>query len=65
VTDGARLRRLAEAWTTKWDGRWRFEVGDGVFRHEAGEALVFELRPAKVLSFAKQTFAHTRHRFAG
>jgi general stress protein 26 len=63
VTDEPKLRRLAEAWTMKWDGRWQFRVGDGAFRHEAGEALVFEVRPAKVLSFRKGTFAASRHRF--
>lgn len=65
VTDEAKLRRLAAAWTTKWDGQWHFEVGDGVFQHEGGtgEAYVFEVSPSKVLSFAKETFAATRHRF--
>ena len=65
VTDEVKLRRLAAAWATKWDGRWQFEVGDGGFRHEGGTgaALVFEVTPAKVLSFAKETFAATRHVF--
>lgn len=34
VTDQATLTRLAEAWRSKWDGRWRFQVGDGLFQHE-------------------------------
>jgi len=63
VTDPARLRRLADAWTTKWDGRWQFEAGDGCFSHEHGEALVYAVRPAKVLAFAKGSFGHTRHIF--
>jgi general stress protein 26 len=63
VTDAAILRRLADAWRTKWDGQWQFDVGDGVFRHEAGEALVFSVAPAKVLAFGKHPFTHTRHRF--
>ena len=63
VTDDAVLERLAEAWTTKWDGRWRYEAHDGSFHHEAGQALVFAVRPTKVLSFGKGTFSHTRHRF--
>jgi general stress protein 26 len=65
VTDPATLQRLAAAWTTKWDGRWRFRVGDdGTFQHEdGGSALVFAVEPAKVLSFGKQPFTHTRHRF--
>ena len=65
VTDDAKLRRLAEAWTKKWDGRWQFQVADGAFQHDGGEgeALVFEVVPDKVLSFAKQQFAATRFRF--
>jgi general stress protein 26 len=64
VTDNALLRRLAEAWTAKWDGRWQFGVGDGCFRHEGGgEAQVYGVTPVKVLAFAKGNFSHTRHRF--
>lgn len=63
VTDDALLQRLAAAWASKWDGRWRFEADEGGFRHEAGEALVFEVAPAKVLAFGKGKFSHTRHRF--
>jgi hypothetical protein len=63
VTDGHALRRLAEAWTAKWDGRWQFVARDGGFQQGAGEALVFSVRPAKVLAFAKGSFSHTRHRF--
>src|SRR6185312_1479946 len=36
VTDNAALERLAEAWATKWDGRWHYEVRDGAFYHEDG-----------------------------
>jgi hypothetical protein len=63
VTDGDTLRRLAEAWVSKWDGRWRFEAGSGVFRHEAGEALVYAVMPTKVLAFSKGSFSQTRHTF--
>jgi PPOX class probable F420-dependent enzyme len=64
VTAAAELERLAAAWREKWDGRWQYEVGDGCFGHEAGgEALVFAVRPAKVLSFAKGSFSQTRHMF--
>jgi hypothetical protein len=65
VTDDSKLRRLAAAWATKWDGRWHFDAVDGVFRHEGGtgEAYVFGVAPSKVFSFAKGTFAATRHRF--
>ena len=65
VTDQDALRRLAVAWTRKWDGRWQYDIGDGCFHHEgSGEPiLVFSVRPAKVLAFAKGGFSHTRHRF--
>lgn len=64
VTDTAALERLAGAWTAKWDGRWQFRAGNGCFQHEGGgEALVFAVRPAKVLAFAKGSFSHTRHVF--
>lgn len=66
VTDRATLERLAAAWATKWDGRWRFEVSDEGFRHDAGGlALVFRVEPTKVLAFGKGTFSHTRHRPGG
>lgn len=61
TTDDATLRRLADAWRTKWDGSWRYEVRDGAFHHEGGEALVFTVAPAKVLAFGKGTFTQTRH----
>lgn len=64
VTDLATLRRLAELWAGKWDGRWRFEARDGVFHHgDGGEALVFAVRPVKVLAFGKGAFSHTSHHF--
>ncbi len=65
VSDADTLKRLAAAWTAKWDGRWHFEVRDGSFRHPGGESpvLVFAVAPAKVLVFTKGTFSHTRHLF--
>lgn len=65
VTDEAVLARLAEAWTTKWDGSWRFEVRDGAFRQPGHEtpALVYRVVPEKVLAFGQGTFTQTRHRF--
>jgi nitroimidazol reductase NimA-like FMN-containing flavoprotein (pyridoxamine 5'-phosphate oxidase superfamily) len=65
VTEQPLLARLAEAWTAKWDGRWRYGVGDGCFRNDHGEALVFRVRPSKVFAFAKGRFGQTRHRFGG
>lgn len=65
VTDEALLTRLTRAWAAKWDGQWQFQVRDGRFEHPGGgSALVFEVRPAKVLAFAKGRFSQTRHRFS-
>ena len=65
VTDEALLTRLAGEWARKWDGQWQFEVRDGAFWHAGGgTALVFEVRPAKVLAFAKGRFGQTRYRFS-
>ena len=65
VIDERLLKRLAEAWQTKWDGRWRYAVHEGGFRHEANTnaILVFSVKPTKVLAFAKGTFGQTRHLF--
>jgi nitroimidazol reductase NimA-like FMN-containing flavoprotein (pyridoxamine 5'-phosphate oxidase superfamily) len=63
VEDDRLLMRLAEAWTEKWDGRWRYQVHGGRFDHDAGAALVFRVAPTKVLAFGKGTFTHTRHEF--
>jgi general stress protein 26 len=62
-THDATLRRLADAWRTKWDGQWQFEARDGTFHHESGAALVFTVAPTKVLAFGKGPYTHTRHRF--
>jgi nitroimidazol reductase NimA-like FMN-containing flavoprotein (pyridoxamine 5'-phosphate oxidase superfamily) len=60
VVDDGLLHVLAHAWESKYRGDWRFEVRDGAFHHEAGEALVFEVAPVKILAFAKGDFAQTR-----
>ena len=64
VTDERTLRRLAEAWTTKWDGRWAYEPGPECLRSDESErVLVFAVRPDKVFAFAKGNFSQTRHEF--
>jgi nitroimidazol reductase NimA-like FMN-containing flavoprotein (pyridoxamine 5'-phosphate oxidase superfamily) len=64
VTDDDLLERLADAWRTKWDGRWHYEARDSAFSHDGGgTALVFAVQPAKVFAFSKGTFSQTRHRF--
>lgn len=65
ATDHEVLKRLAEAWTTKWDGRWQFQVRDGCFYQQGGfAAFVFSVTPTQILAFGKGAhFSHTRHRF--
>jgi len=66
VTDQHALRRLAEAWSHKWDGRWTYECGPEGFRSdESGPVVVFAVRPDKVLAFAKGDVSQTRHTFPG
>jgi nitroimidazol reductase NimA-like FMN-containing flavoprotein (pyridoxamine 5'-phosphate oxidase superfamily) len=63
INDEALLTRLAQAWARKWDGQWQYQVKNGRFEHQGGSVLVFAVRPAKVLAFAKAPqFAQTRHR---
>jgi len=62
VTDHGRLQQLADAWETKYAGDWHFEVANEAFQGEGGEALVFEVVAAKVIAFAKGSFAQTRYR---
>jgi hypothetical protein len=69
LTDDDVLERLAEAWATKWDGRWQFLVRDGCYYHHdehevlPDAILVFSVTPTKILAFAKGHFNHTRHQF--
>lgn len=64
VTDERTLQRLAQAWTAKWDGRWRFEAREGAFHHKGGgEAWVYTVGPTKILAFGKEPFSHTSYRF--
>ena len=64
VTDESRLRTLADLWRGKYHGDWDFAVEQGMFRHgDGGNAVVFEVAPAKVLAFAKGRFAQTRYGF--
>lgn len=64
VTDEDLLRRVAAAYLDKYGEQWRYEVRDGAFVHEPGVALVFTVRPAKVLGFGKGPFSQTRWRLA-
>ena len=63
VTEKTELQRVADAYESKYGRDWHFDVGDGYFEHEGGNALVFEVAPAKVLGFAKGAFSQTSWRF--
>jgi general stress protein 26 len=64
ITENDSLERLAKAWTAKWDGRWQFQVRNGAFHYkDGGTALVFSVKPVKILAFGKGTFSQTRHQF--
>ena len=63
ITEEIRLRRLADAWASKYHGDWHFDVANSAFQGDGGEALVFEVIPTKILAFAKGDFAQTRYRF--
>ena len=64
VTDDAKLRQIAGAYESKYGSDWRFDVRDGVFVHEGGTALVFEVAPTKAFGFRKgEEFSQTRWRF--
>jgi len=64
VTDQPTLGRLAEAWTHKWDGQWDYETAPEGFRGPGNDrVLVFDVRPDKVLAFARGEFSQTRHLF--
>ena len=63
VTDENRLQLLADAWESKYEGDWHYDVGNAAFQSEGGEALVFEVVPTKTLAFAKGNFAQTRYRY--
>jgi hypothetical protein len=59
------LRPIAAAYEAKYGSDWHFDVRDGAFHHEAGEAWVFEVAPVRSFGFAKgEPFGQTRFRFA-
>jgi hypothetical protein len=70
--DEDRLRRIAEAYESKYGSDWRFAVRDGAFYHDpgslrgtdTGEALVYEVAPSTAFGFGKgELFSQTRWRF--
>lgn len=67
TTDHETLTRLAEAWRTKWDGRWTWMAKDGAFSDAdtgQGRAEVFSVTPVTIYAHAKgDPFGATTHRF--
>lgn len=72
LTDDTRLRRVADAYLSKYGDGWRFAVWEGAFHHDPGllpevdpgAAWVFEVAPKKVFGFGKgETFSQTLWRF--
>jgi hypothetical protein len=62
--DEPTLRRVADAYESKYGSHWHFEVRDGAFAHEGGRADVYMVAPAKALGFLKgAVFGQTRWRF--
>jgi nitroimidazol reductase NimA-like FMN-containing flavoprotein (pyridoxamine 5'-phosphate oxidase superfamily) len=67
VTDEKVLATVAEAFATKWDGRWQLVVRDGRFYNRSAEdwpSEVFGVEPTRAFSHAKgEPFGATTHRF--
>lgn len=63
VSDDGQLRRVAAGFEDKYGDEWHFDVGDGVFHHGAGEALVFRVAPTTAYAFGKGPYSHTRYTF--
>lgn len=63
ITDETHLQRLADAWESKYRGEWHFDVANNAFQGGGGEALVYRVKPTKIIAFAKGAFAQTRYRF--
>ena len=61
ITDESRLRPVASAYRAKYPPPFQFEVRDGGFQSGETHAIVFAVRPAKILAFRKDDrFAQTR-----
>jgi general stress protein 26 len=66
VTDDALLRRLAELYRDRWDGRWQLDVQNGAVTSTTPdvEVVVFEVTPRTARGHAKgDPFSQTTYRF--
>jgi hypothetical protein len=66
VTDDAVLRRLAELYGGRWDGRWQLGIEDGAVSSERPDVqvVVFEVVPSTAYGHDKgDPFGQTTYRF--
>jgi uncharacterized pyridoxamine 5'-phosphate oxidase family protein len=64
VDDDVRLRQVADAYESKYGSDWHFDVRDGAFYGDGGEALVYQVAPSTVFAFGKgDEYSQTRWRF--
>lgn len=60
------LTALASAYEEKYGSEWRFAVGEGMFLHRGGDAVVFRVEPTAIFAFARgDEFSQTRFRWDG
>ncbi|CAN5433447.1 pyridoxamine 5'-phosphate oxidase family protein [soil metagenome] len=65
VRDEPTLRRLADAYVSKYGSGWRFEVRDENFHDpDGGPAQVFSVALVTAFGFGKGPYSQTRWRFA-
>jgi general stress protein 26 len=67
ITAHDTLRKIAELYRARWDGRWQLEVRDGGVVHSRThdmKAVVFEVTPTKAFGHSKgDPFSQTNYRF--
>lgn len=64
VTDDALLRRLAEQYRGRWDGRWQLDVQNGAMASKTSDSqlVVFEVTPDRAFGYAKgEPFSQTTY----
>jgi hypothetical protein len=63
VTDDAALGTIADAYESKYGSDWHFDVSDGAFHGEGGDAVVYQVSPSTAFGFGKGDYSQTRWRF--
>lgn len=64
VRSDKQLRRIAEAYESKYGSEWHFDVRDQVFVGDGHEALVYEVEPTTAFAYARgTTYSQTRWLF--